>query len=66
MLSTANQPVWPVVTAAGVADSEDSQILVVKLCQRSKVDACRRVVITVHEIQTEQRETRGRGDDDGF
>jgi hypothetical protein len=49
-LSAANQPVGTVVAAAGIADSDDSQILVVKLCHRSKVDACRRVVITAGKI----------------
>ena len=50
MLTAANQPVWTVVAAAGVADSDDAQILVVQFCQRFKVNASRRVVITAGKV----------------
>jgi len=57
MLTAANQSVGTVVTAAGIADSEHAKILVVKLCKRSKVDTCRRVVITAGKIQAKDGET---------
>jgi len=53
VLTTTNQPVGAVVTSAGVADSQDSQILILI----ADFHACRRVVVTAHEIQAEYGET---------
>jgi hypothetical protein len=53
MLTAANQPVRAVVTAAGVADSQDSQILILI----ADFHACRRVVITAGKIQAKDGKT---------
>jgi|GEM_PF-5270562 len=53
MLTTANQPVRPVVAAAGIADSEDSQILVLI----ADFHAFRVIVITAGKIQAKDGET---------
>jgi hypothetical protein len=53
VLSAANQPVGTVVAAAGIADSDDSQILILI----ADFHACRRVVVTAHEMQAEDGET---------
>jgi len=53
VLTTTNQPVRPVVTLARIADSQDSQIFILI----ADFHACRRVVITAHEIQAEDGET---------
>jgi len=46
VLTAANQAVGAVVTAAGIADSEDAQILILI----ADFHACRRVVITAGKV----------------
>ena len=53
MLTAANQPVWTVVAAAGVADSDDAQILILI----ADFNTCRRVVIRAGKIQAKDGET---------
>jgi hypothetical protein len=53
MLTAANQPVGAVITAAGIADSDDSQILILI----ADFHACRVIVITAGKIQAKDGET---------
>lgn len=46
MLTAANQPVRAVITAAVIADSDDSQILILI----ADFHTCRRVVVTAGKI----------------